>query len=64
MDGKPTLSKENIQSIKQLLQAKPNITIVEIIDTLQFKVCNETVRKAVLKLGYHNIINRPSKTTP
>lgn len=28
------------------------ITIAEIIDTLQLKACNETVRKAVLKLGY------------
>lgn len=49
---KPALSKETIQSIEQLLQAKPDITIAEIIDTLQLKACNETVRKAVLKLGY------------
>ena len=49
---KPALSKESIQSIEQLLQAKPDITIAEIIDTLQLKACNETVRKAVLKLGY------------
>ena len=36
---KPALSKENIQSIEQLLQAKPDITIAEIIDTLQLKTC-------------------------
>lgn len=53
--SQPALSKENIQSIEHLLQAKPDITITEIIDMLQLKACNETVRKAVLKLGYRVI---------
>ena len=46
------MSREGIRNIEQLLKEKPDITIAEIIDTLQLKACNETVRKAVLKLGY------------
>ena len=49
---KSALSREGIRNIEQLLKEKPDITIAEIIDTLQLKACNETVRKAVLKLGY------------
>ena len=49
---KSALSREDIRNIEQLLKEKPDITITEIIDTLQLKACNETVRKAVLKLGY------------
>ena len=49
---KATLSKEDIHNIEQLLWAKPDITIAEIIDALQLRACNETVHKAVIKLGY------------
>ena len=49
---KSALSQEDICNIEQLLKEKPDITIAEIIDTLQLKVCNETVRKKVIRLGY------------
>ena len=38
--------------IDNLIQQQPDITINEILDTLQLKVSDETVRKAILKLGY------------
>ena len=38
--------------IDNLIQQQPDITINEILDTLQLKVRDETVRKAILKLGY------------
>ena len=38
--------------IDNLIQQQPDITINEIMDTLQLKVSDETVRQAVLKLGY------------
>ena len=49
---KSALSWEDIRNIEQLLKEKPDITIAEVIDTLQLKVCNETVRKRVIRLGY------------
>ena len=35
-----------------LIQQQPDITINEIMDPLHLKASDETVRKAVLKLGY------------
>ena len=49
---KPSLSPEDIQNIDQLIQQQSDITIHEIVDRLQLRVSDETVRKAVLKLGY------------
>ena len=49
---KPSLSEEDLQNIDNLLQEQPDITISEIKDTLNLTVCEETIRKAVLKLGY------------
>lgn len=49
---KPALSQTDIQNIDQLIQAQPDITIHEISEKLQLHVSDETVRKAVLKLGY------------
>ena len=49
---KPVLSDDDIVHIDNLIQQQPDITINEIIDTLQLKVSDETVRQAVLKLGY------------
>ena len=43
---------EDIQNIDRVVQQEPDITIDEIIDKLDLHVCNETVRKAVIKLGY------------
>ena len=44
------LSPEDIQNIDRVVQQEPDITIDEIIDKLDLHVCNETVRKAVIKL--------------
>lgn len=49
---KPALSQSDLQNIDQLIQAQSDITIHEIREKLQLQVSDETVRKAVLKLGY------------
>lgn len=49
---KPALSQTDIQKIDQLIRAQPDITIHEIQEGLQLHVSDETIRKAVLKLGY------------
>lgn len=49
---KPALSQADIQDIDQMIQAQPDITIHELREKLQLSVSDETVRKAVLKLGY------------
>ncbi len=49
---RPALSQADILAIDQLIQAQPDITIHEIRDRLKLPVSDETVRKAVLKLGY------------
>ncbi len=48
---KHALTPEDLQNIDRVVQQKPDITIDEIIDKLGLHVCNETVRKAVIKLG-------------
>ncbi|MFR4145744.1 MAG: transcriptional regulator [Mediterraneibacter gnavus] len=49
---KPALSQNDIRNIDQLIQQQPDITIHEITEKLQLHVSDETVRKAILKLGY------------
>ena len=49
---KPVLSQKDIQNIDLLIQQQPDITINEILEKLQLHVSDETVRKAILKLGY------------
>ena len=49
---KPALSQNDIKNIGQLIQQQPDITIHEIMKKLQLHVSDETIRKAVLKLGY------------
>ena len=49
---KPALSPEDTHNIDQLIQQQSDITIHEIVDRLQLHISDETVRKAVLKLGY------------
>ena len=49
---KPVLSQNDFQNIDQLIQQQPDITIREIMEKLQLHVSDETVRKAILKLGY------------
>ncbi|HIZ56408.1 MAG TPA: transcriptional regulator, partial [Firmicutes bacterium] len=45
---KTVLSNDDIVHIDNLIQQQPDITINEIMDTLQLKVSDETVRQAVL----------------
>ena len=49
---KPSLSEEDLQNIDNLLKKQCDLTIGEIKETLNLTVCEETIRKAVLKLGY------------
>lgn len=49
---KPSLTEEDLQNIDNLLKEHSDLTIGEIKETLNLPVCEETVRKAVLKLGY------------
>ena len=49
---KPALTGEDLQDIDQLIIAQPDITIDEIIEKQGLSVSNETVRKAVIRLGY------------
>ena len=49
---KPALSQADIQKIDRLIQEQPDITIHEVREKLQLPVSDETVRKAVVKLGY------------
>ena len=49
---KYALTPEDIPNIDQMVQKEQDITINELIDKPGLYVCNETVRKAVIKLGY------------
>lgn len=49
---KPALSQADIQKIDRFIQEQPDITIHEVREKLQLPVSDETVRKAVVKLGY------------
>ena len=49
---KRSLSADDISRIDRLIQQQPDITIHEVTDTLQLHVSDETVRKAIVKLGY------------
>ena len=49
---KPGLSQTDLQNIDRIIQEPPDITIHEIREGLRLQVSDETVRKAVLKLGY------------
>ena len=64
---KHALTPEDIQNIDRVVQQEPDITIDEIIDKLGLHVCNETVRKAVIKLGYSykkNLFMPQSRSVP
>ena len=49
---KAALTEEDLHEIDQLIVAQPDITIDEIIEKLGVTVSNETMRKAVIRLGY------------
>lgn len=49
---KSALGRTDLQNIDQMILAQPDITIHEIREGLQLPVSDETVRRAVLKMGY------------
>lgn len=49
---KPSLTDGDMGNIDKAVAEQPDITIDEIIEKLGLRVSNETVRKAVIKLGY------------
>ena len=49
---KPSLSPEDLSNIDKVIKEQSDITIDEIIEKLDLHVTNETVRKAVIKMGY------------
>ena len=49
---KSALSQTDLENIDRMIQAQPDITIHEIREGLQLQVSDETVRRAVVKLGY------------
>lgn len=49
---KAKLTQKDIEAIDALVQKQPDITIHEIKETLHLEVCDETVRKTVIRLGY------------
>ena len=49
---KPSLFPEDLSNIDKAIQEQSDITIGEIIEKLDLHVANETVCKAVIKMGY------------
>ena len=49
---KAALTEGDLHNIDQLIKSQPDITIDEIIEKQGLSVSNETVRKAVIGLGY------------
>ena len=49
---KSILTETDLKNISELIDAQPDITINEIIEKLHLNVTNETVWKAVVKMGY------------
>ena len=49
---KAKLTQQDLDTINKLVHEQPDITIREIKEKLHLDVCEETVRKAVIKLGY------------
>ena len=49
---KSSLSEETLSEISKVIQERLDITIDEIIEKLDLHVTNETVRKAVIKMGF------------
>lgn len=49
---KRLLTSKDLSNIDKAIQEQPDITIDEIIEKLNLHAANETVRKAVIKMGY------------
>lgn len=50
---KSVLTEKDLKNISGLIDSQPDITINEIMEKLELKTTNETVRKAVIKMGYN-----------
>ncbi len=48
----PALSPEELNAIRDLILARPDMTIPEIKRSLGLGACRETVRKAVSRMGF------------
>ena len=46
------LTQKNLDEIKNLIEEQNDITIHEITEKLKLTVSDETVRRAVIKMGY------------
>ena len=62
---KPSLTPENIEDIKRVIEEQPDITIREIREKLNLPVSDETVRTTVVKMGlrYKKKRSTPRKET-
>lgn len=49
---KPKLTQQNLNDIKELINEQPDITIHEITEKLDIPASEETVRRAVVKMGF------------
>ncbi len=49
---KPKLTQKNLDDIKSLIEEQADITIHEITEKLNLTASEETVRRAVVKMGY------------
>lgn len=49
---KAILTPEKLEKIRTLVEQRNDITVNEIVAALGLQVCSETVRKALIKLGY------------
>ncbi len=49
---KSILTETDLENVSRLIDINPDITINEIIEKLNLKAKNETVRRAVIKMGY------------
>lgn len=49
---KAKLTRQDLDAVSDLVNKQPDLSIREIKERLHLNVCEETVRKAVIKLGY------------
>ena len=49
---KAKLTRQDLDAVNEMINKQPDLSIREIKERLHLNVCEETVRKAVIKLGY------------
>ena len=49
---KAKLTRQDLDAVNDLINKQPDLSIREIKERLHLNVCEETIRKAVIKLGY------------